>query len=751
VFDKKLEHRSMTRKLLVFLTFALTTSLIAVKAYDDRNTAGNTKEIRQWEATGPWGGDVRELVASPVDSNLLYLGTSDGQIYRSTDGATSWHRLKPGIDRRGVSVDCIEIDPSRPSTIYVGVWSLTRDEQGGVFKSEDGGDHWSSLEGTRKFSVRSLAISPSDPNIVIAGTANDDPQLNGVFRSTDAGKNWSRISPVGDREIRNIESCAIDPRDPNIIYIGTWHLAWKSVDGGAAWKQTGDPQTGVIDDSDIFGITIDPQHPTLLYMNACSGIYRSNSAGDKWAKIPGIPFSARRTYALLTHPSRPEIILAGTSEGLWRSKDGGKRWSLLTSKNIVVRAIVITPDKPDRVLMATDDFGVRVSQNLGDDFIEANTGFIHRHILSILPDASERGRVLASVYHDGSGGSVFLSKDGGENWEPSSQGLGTRDVFAFYQMPKEPDLVYAGTNTGVFKSTDRGSSWLFAGTPVPAKPAPVRKPARSRRKRALLHESVGRYETVPVSKHSIQKKRGPSRAKARTRKPEEPASTLAPGFVELTSQVDDITSFVDLEGRRGLLAATQNGLYRTFDESKGWEKVAIAGYDPAGRVFAVSVHPDTPMRIFAGTRQGLFVSNDGGATWDYNDRGPVDLSVKAIAQDPRDAQLIIVGTNQYVYRSTNGGRTWTRRGGGLPAGDFTSVVINAANPDEVIAADYARGGVFRSMDKGYDWERIDSELPMNRVWTLTFDPFERDRIYAGSFSSGVCVLTIQRAATTSSH
>jgi hypothetical protein len=96
-----------------------------------------------------------------------------------------------------------------------------------------------------------------------------------------------------------------------------------------------------------------------------------------------------------------------------------------------------------------------------------------------------------------------------------------------------------------------------------------------------------------------------------------------------------------------------------------------------------------------------------------------------------------------------------RRGGGIPAGDYTSVVINPANPDEVVVAEYSRGGIYRSLDKGYSWERIDSlpegELPTNRIWTLAFDPFERDRIYAGSFSSGVYVLTIQRGATNSSQ
>ena len=101
--------------------------------------------------------------------------------------------------------------------------------------------------------------------------------------------------------------------------------------------------------------------------------------------------------------------------------------------------------------------------------------------------------------------------------------------------------------------------------------------------------------------------------------------------------------------------------------------------------------------------------------------------------DPRDPELVLLGTNQFIYRSTNGGRTWVRRGGGLPVGDFTSIVINPTNPEEVMVAEYSRGGIYRSTDRGYYWDRIDTELPSNRVWTLTFDPFDRDRDIRGQF------------------
>lgn len=740
-------------RLLPILTLLVLCSTAAVLSGDDSHVVSSSesgKEVRQWEVTGPWGGDVRALVASPADSNLLYVGTADGQIFRSGDGALMWERLKPGLEKRGLSVDNIVIDPRDANTIYAGAWAVARDEEGGVFRSTDGGKHWKLLEGTKRLSVRSLALSPSDSSFLIAGSANDDPNLNGVFRSTDTGKTWQRISPVGDKEIRNIESVAIDPLDTNVIYIGTWHLPWKTIDGGLTWKQTGYKAVGMIDDSDIFGICVNPANPKVVFINACSGIYRSASAGEKWAKVPGIPFSARRTYKLLVHPTNPKVIFAGTSEGLWRSKDDGRRWTLLTSKTLVIRSIVVTPDKPNRVMIATDDFGVRASENLGDDFSDANVGFIHRHVLAIMPDATERGRLLASVFHDGSGGSVFASSDGGESWQSSSSGLAGRDVFSFYQMPDNANVIYAGTNSGVYRSNDRGANWSFTGVDMTKKveKAPVRTTRKKRASVTFPPAAVGRYETVAASKTaSNQKSKKPAQKRPPKKEKAPVVAALLPGFIQLTREVDDITSFTGNEGRTGLLAATLDGIYRTFDETKGWEKVVIDEYEASGRVFSISTHKDTPRKIFAGTKQGLFVSNDGGVSWQHNDRGPSDMSVKAIAQDPRDAQLIILGTNQYVFRSTNGGRTWVRRGGGLPAGDFTSVVISPTNPDEVMAAEYSHGGVFRSMDKGYIWERVDVELPSNRVWTLTFDPFEKDRVYLGSFSSGVYVFTIQHRAT----
>jgi hypothetical protein len=124
----------LNRSLLI-LTLLFVCASSAVVTGDDGprsvSSGVNARENRQWEVTGPWGGDVRALVASPVDSDVFYLGTADGQIFHSTDSARTWRRLKPGLDKRGLSVDNIVIDPRNPQTIYAGAWAVVYDRKGG--------------------------------------------------------------------------------------------------------------------------------------------------------------------------------------------------------------------------------------------------------------------------------------------------------------------------------------------------------------------------------------------------------------------------------------------------------------------------------------------------------------------------------------------------------------------------------------------------------------------------------------------
>src|SRR5262249_54835078 len=151
---------------------------------------------------------------------------------------------------------------------------------------------------------------------------------------------------------------------------------------------------------------------------------------------------------------------------------------------------------------------------------------------------------------------------------------------------------------------------------------------------------------------------------------------------------DPVTALAPFTGKSGpvILAATNTGLFKTSDPAQGWDRLPYGnGLDV--RTTSISTSPQNSAVIFVGTTtSGVLTSRDEGQTWQQLDGVPATAPINVIIQDPQRPAFIYVGTKQALYMSHDGGEHWARRGGNLPFGDFSSILINPRNPAEIFAA-----------------------------------------------------------------
>jgi photosystem II stability/assembly factor-like uncharacterized protein len=757
--------------LLALFTFAIAPDTAVTRAAGDANDPALYSN--DWRNTGPPGGDVRALVVDPANPDRFYFGTLDGQIYTSADGGKQW-RLLYNFGKPRLFIDEIIVDSRNSRVLYVG--AHRHNQPGGFFKSTDGGATWRESAQLKNEALHSLAQSESNPDTLIAGT------FTGVFRSDDAGESWKQLPTQSQPGLIHVESLAIDPRTANTIYAGTFYLPYKSEDGGKSWRSI---KNGIIDDSDIFAIDIDPRDPNHIIASACSGIYESKTAGESWKKVQGIPSQSRRTRAILQHPSVPGVVYAGTTEGFWLSEKGGDAdsWMVTTSRQLEINSIAVHPSRPEMVFIGTNNYGVMVSSDAGKTFTPTNGGFSGRFANAILADRETPNRIYASTINTATGGGfLFVSNDNGETWRPSMRSMPSRLItYSILQDVNDANVIYLGTNLGVYRSLDRGTSWAPVWA-VEKKKAPVKRTAKAAVAVAPKRRAVATpADTIMEAQQALNAagyhlgepdgKPGPATTAALKKfqvdrhlpatgkldaitiaalgigKGSDPAAAERSDLI-LADAVNELVHTVDPQTQQpAILAATNSGLYRSSDPSKGWQKISYGSFDP--RTTCIATDPKRPETIWVGTPAlGVLISRDAGMTWRQVEGVSREVSINTIALDPQRPNYVYVGTKQALYMSHDGGSTWRTRGGNLPFGDFTSILINPRNTDEIFVGNAYQiteigGGVYRTTDAGLTWGRIDPKdgrLPSQRIWALAFDAHDQNVLFVGSHSAGVYVV-----------
>jgi photosystem II stability/assembly factor-like uncharacterized protein len=396
----------------------------------------------QWRRAALYGADVRALIIDPSRPDTLYVGTSGGEVYVSTDAGKSWQNPRNSVPFPGYVVDSLVVD--RSGRLWAASWGLWG---GGVIAvSEDSGKTWMRKDaGLEDFSVRAIAVDPHDDDYVLIGG------LTGVYRSRNAGCTWEKIS---DQE--NVESVAIDPRTHERLFVGTWRQGYRSDDGGSSWTLI---NNGMVLDTDMFEITIDSNNPDNMWVATCGWVYNTKNSGDNWTRYKD-GFNNRRVHDVELDPCDRDALYAGTVAGLYRSNDAGKTWYVVSDEDLVVNTIALHPQRPGRIILAIESDGVYVSNDSGKTFERSCQGLRNLTVTSVAVEPSEPKHVYAAVAFGGISSGIYESSDAGENWKK----LSTTKLPSVLSLAVSDDAemkFVAGTEKGFFWSTD-GAEWTQA-------------------------------------------------------------------------------------------------------------------------------------------------------------------------------------------------------------------------------------------------------------------------------------------------
>jgi photosystem II stability/assembly factor-like uncharacterized protein len=600
-----------------------------------------------WRQVGPPGGTVISLEADPHDVNKLYLGTSDGHIFTSNDEGGHWQLLSRIGTGQDDVVTHILVDPRDANRLYATTWTLYSGG-GGVYRSVDAGRTWQVI-GLAHETVRALAQAPHNQHIFVAGS------LTGVYRSMDDGATWTRITPEHHADLRNFDSVAFDPRDDNTIYAGTYHLPWKTTDGGKNWFPI---SKGMIDDSDVMSIVVDPASPESVHATACSGIYHSTNGAQAWTRYNGIPFVFRRTQLIRQDPQHPETLYAGTTSGLWKTTNEGTEWKRLTPGDWVINAIVIDPKNPQRVILGTEREGVQISENGGVTYTAANVGFQHQHILDVAMDHERPERALVVLTFDTN--AFLATKDGGTTWATLGPGLKRTDLKHVYAAPTGWWATLA--TAGWMKYDETSGKWIKTGLFVADAAAPPATPG-----------TKGKKTAVAVKKPAPKAK--------------------APQL--LAFQVNDMVFASD-----AWYAATTGGVVVSRDRGATWKS---ASKDEFVKQPAQSLEASADgAQVWAIAQRNLVYSADHGARWEAK-----ELAFAAAGNlrlhHLDDANLFIT-SNMGLYASKDAGRNWNRA-------DVRDLQFqDVAGSRSALVVSLQKHGLLASFDAGKSWQHVNSPL-----------------------------------------
>ncbi|HEX9976076.1 MAG TPA: hypothetical protein VGA82_02395, partial [Dehalococcoidales bacterium] len=545
-------------------------------------------------------------------------------------------------------VFCLTIDPNNPDIVWTGTQFMR-----GIYKSTDCGETWTKKDnGVTEWddiTFRGFTVRPGNSSIVFAAAekhtgvrGSQFEKVKGkIYKTTDGGENW-RCVWEGTSLARFV---LINPQNPDIIYASTGIFdreayndapmgVLKSTDGGETWRQINNG----IDNLFIGYLDMDPANPDILFAAAgnCTvgdrqgsdtgAVYRTTDGGKHWAKV----LSGDRFSVVTISPANPRVIYAAGCGAFWRSDDGGNSWQRFT--NIQGRVLWGPP-------------GMKVGQPIG---------------IVAAPDDP------MTVYVNNYTGGVFKSSDGGKTWVDWSNGYTGIDMYTVVTYPANPNIVYAGSRSGISGSRDSSGSWNgliypdFPGfaevTAIAVNPQNPMEILAGEAQNALIFSSInGGTSWRQVYRHpKAQKESGiidPSAWHSFACIAYAPSNTkvVYAGIRKVGFSMTEIGYEPSL------------GLVKSADGGSSWTEINTGLENSRKSINCIAVHPQNPDIAYAGTLQdGVFKTTDGGKRWIPMNSGLMSLDVRSLAIDPKNPETVYAGLGEGagLFKTIDGGKLW---------------------------------------------------------------------------------------------
>ncbi len=584
----------------------------------------------------------------------------------------------------GGLINALALSPSIPNVIYAGT-------NGGVYVTRNDGANWQSVSVGLPIEPDVTALAMRDQNLVFAGTHS------GVYRTRDAGMTWTLAdSHFADQYILCL---VIDQKNPNTVYAGTTTTILRSDNNGDDWKDVGASLKSVYVSS--LAIATDGQ---TIYAATNAGLYVSRNQGSTWqANSEGLVADAIPQSVVIT----PHGLLLGTAQGIYRSKDG-IAWSAVSgTASGLARLLVNDPQQPDRVMAITAQ-GIVKSNDGGGTWSPTTSPVSNVPVLSLVP-------IQQNVYA-GTARGVWKSSDNGANWQDRNNGLASTNVHYLLLTASNPSTLFAATRFGLHRSQDHGTTWSNSrGLTDPNVVSLIADPSNPNTIFAGTWSSSV-YWSTDGGANFIQLV-------------ENLASNKAP-VSSLYIQHPNATSTLVYAGTLG------GGLFKSEDGGKKWT-LQTNGLTDTARVDTLTLIP--PAALYAGTDHGVYRLDNTTATWQSVSAKLALDETRFILYDPRQPQTLFVGLDSSgIFRSDDGGIQWQPLGSDtFPArARLQTLALNPNNASLIYAS--TDRGMYRSENGGTTWNVVTEGLPAHSViQTIVIDPQAVDNLYVGTDSHSV--------------